>query len=220
MSSLVKSFQELKSLKKTLDQQRKAAQKQEELRQAELQRANAEANLFRRSVGAVHPLPMDSRAHATSALPKPIPRQRQLDEALALQEALSDEMDVERLLETDESLSYRRSGIGPQIVKRLRRGAWAVQGQIDLHGFRTEEARSELAQFIQLATKKEWRCVRVVYGKGHGSPGKVPVLKTKVHRWLVQKQEVMAFVQARPSEGGAGALIVLLQAKSFTPSEA
>ena len=55
------------------------------------------------------------------------------------------------------------------------------------------------------------RCVRVVHGKGLGSPGKAPVLKEKVHRWLVQKSEVVAFVQAQPAQGGAGALVVLLQ---------
>ena len=55
------------------------------------------------------------------------------------------------------------------------------------------------------------RCVRVVHGKGLGSPGKTPVLKGRVLRWLVQKKEVLAFVQARPAEGGAGALVVLLQ---------
>ncbi|MFZ9182955.1 MAG: Smr/MutS family protein, partial [Hylemonella sp.] len=54
------------------------------------------------------------------------------------------------------------------------------------------------------------RCVRVVHGKGHGSPGKTPVLKNRVHSWLVQKKEVLAFVQARPADGGAGALVLLL----------
>ena len=56
-----------------------------------------------------------------------------------------------------------------------------------------------------------WRCLRVVHGKGLGSPGREPVLKAKVQRWLVQKQQVLAFVQAKPAEGGAGALVVLLR---------
>jgi len=64
------------------------------------------------------------------------------------------------------------------------------------------------------ATQRGLRCVRVVHGKGHGSPGREPVLKTKVRSWLVQKQEVLAFVQARPAEGGSGALVVLLRAQS------
>jgi DNA-nicking Smr family endonuclease len=67
-----------------------------------------------------------------------------------------------------------------------------------------------LGGFIRQAHRQGWRCVRVVHGKGLGSPGKTPVLKNKVLRWLVQKNEVLAFVQATPSEGGAGALRVLL----------
>ncbi|MEG0413512.1 MAG: Smr/MutS family protein, partial [Comamonas sp.] len=82
---------------------------------------------------------------------------------------------------------------------------------LDLHGLRSDEAREALGQFIRLAHRTGMRCVRVVHGKGLGSPGKTPVLKAKVQRWLVQKKEVLAFVQARPAEGGAGALVVLLQ---------
>ncbi|TXI29704.1 MAG: DNA mismatch repair protein MutS, partial [Ottowia sp.] len=93
---------------------------------------------------------------------------------------------------------------------KLRRGHWAVQGQIDLHGLRTPDAREALAQFLRDARRAGWRCVRVVHGKGLGSPGKTPVLKAKVHGWLIQKKEVLAFVQAKPLEGGAGALLVLL----------
>jgi DNA-nicking Smr family endonuclease len=86
-----------------------------------------------------------------------------------------------------------------------------LQGQIDLHGMRSDEAREALGQFIREAGKRGWRCVRVVHGKGLGSPGKTPVLKAKVQRWLVQKNEVLAFVQAKVAEGGAGALVVLLR---------
>jgi DNA-nicking Smr family endonuclease len=80
-----------------------------------------------------------------------------------------------------------------------------------LHGFRTEDAREALASFLREAVRQGLRCVRVVHGKGLGSPGKTPVLKGKVHSWLVQKDEVLAFVQARGDEGGAGAVVVLLR---------
>ncbi len=119
-------------------------------------------------------------------------------------------LNVETLLDTDEALSYRRPGLGPDVVRKLRRGGWRRQGQIDLHGLRREDARQALADFIREANKQGWRCVRVVHGKGLGSPGKTPVLKGRVQSWLVQKKEVLAFVQARPAEGGAGALVVLL----------
>jgi DNA-nicking Smr family endonuclease len=82
---------------------------------------------------------------------------------------------------------------------------------VDLHGLRSDEAREALTAFIRESHRQGIRCVRVVTGKGLGSPGKAPVLKDKVHRWLVQKAEVVAFVQAPPMQGGAGALVVLLQ---------
>jgi DNA-nicking Smr family endonuclease len=139
-----------------------------------------------------------------------LPVQQQRDEQAVMREALSDEFDVETLLDTDEALSFRRPGLGPDVVRKLRRGQWQLQGQLDLHGLRREDARLALAEFIRYAHKSGWRCVRVIHGKGLGSPGKTPVLKNRVHSWLVQKKEVLAFAQARPADGGAGALVVLL----------
>jgi DNA-nicking Smr family endonuclease len=139
-----------------------------------------------------------------------LPVQQQRDEQAVMREALSDEFDVETLLDTDEALSFRRPGLGPDVVRKLRRGQWQLQGQLDLHGLRREDARLALAEFIRHAHKSGWRCVRVIHGKGLGSPGKTPVLKNRVHSWLVQKKEVLAFAQARPADGGAGALVVLL----------
>ena len=95
---------------------------------------------------------------------------------------------------------------------------WIFKGSVNLikretqGGNRSDEARETLSHFIREAHRQGIRCVRVVHGKGHGSPGREPVLKTKVRGWLVQKQEVLAFVQARPAEGGSGALVVLLKA--------
>ena len=140
----------------------------------------------------------------------PRPLQHALDEQAALQESMSDEFDVSTLLDVDDQMSFRRPGIGTDVTRKLRRGDWTLQGQIDLHGLRSDEAREALGQFIRDAYRVGWRCVRVVHGKGLGSPGKEPVLKAKVQRWLVQKNEVIAFVQARPLDGGAGALVVLL----------
>ena len=142
--------------------------------------------------------------------PAPRPLQQDLDDQAALVESMSDEFDVSTLLDVDDQLSFRRPGIGTDITRKLRKGEWSIQGQLDLHGLRSDEARTALGQFIRDAKRMGWRCVRVVHGKGLGSPGKEPVLKAKVQRWLVQKNEVLAFVQAKPSDGGAGALVVLL----------
>lgn len=173
-------------------------------------RVKAERNLFANAVGPVRPLKTQRRAELRRERALPLARQRELDEQAVMHEAISDEFDVESLLDTDEALSYRRTGITHEVVRKLRRGHWSLQGQIDLHGLRSDEARVALGQFLREAHKVGWRCVRVVHGKGLGSPGKTPVLKAKTQRWLVQKNEVLAFVQARPSDGGAGALIVLL----------
>ena len=170
----------------------------------------AQQLLFSQTVGRVHALPADPRADLQTPRPSPEPRQRQLDEQAALREALSDEVDVESLLLTDDGLSFRRPGVSADVVTRLRRGHWSIQGQIDLHGLRRDEAREQLAAFVRDCTRRGWRCLRVVHGKGHGSPGKLPVLKAKTQRWLAQCDEVVAFAQASGPEGGAGALIVLL----------
>ena len=127
-----------------------------------------------------------------------------------LRVSLSDDFDAASLMETDDQLSYRQSGIGDDVLKHLRLGRWSLQGQIDLHGLTRDEAREAQGGFLDNAGKRGWRSVRVVHGKGHGSPGKQPVLKGKVQRWLAQMKEVLAFAQASGPQGGAGALVVLL----------
>ena len=171
----------------------------------------ADADEFRRAIGEVEPLRTPPRTTVTRVPPPPVPLQSRRDEEAVLQEALSDEYDPESLLDIDETLSFYRPGISQEVVRKLRRGAWIVQAQLDLHGMRREEAREALAEFIRESVKRGLRCLRVIHGKGLGSIGKEPVLKGKVRAWLVQKSEVIAFCQARPHDGGAGAVLVLLQ---------
>jgi DNA-nicking Smr family endonuclease len=171
---------------------------------------DTERSLFERSVGPVTAVAQSTRAGVLRPRPSPRPRQRELDEQAVLREALSGEIDVDTLLDTDETLSFRRPGIRPDVVRKLRRGHWSIQAQVDLHGLRRDEAREQLAVFLRDAVLGRLRCVRIVHGKGNGSPGREPVLKGKVRGWLVQRSEVIAFVQARASDGGSGALVVLL----------
>lgn len=201
---------QLQAIRLTLRQRAKAEAAAREAALAAEKQAKAERNLFIHSIGKVQPLRQNNRIVLPRPAVAPLALQRQKDEQAVMQEALSDEFDVESLLDTDDTLSYRRSGLGLDVVKKLRRGHWSLQGQIDLHGLRTEEARVALGHFLRDAHRLGWRCVRVIHGKGLGSPGRVPVLKSKVQRWLVQKNEVLAFVQARADDGGAGAVIVLL----------
>ena len=210
----IKDLKGLKAVKAELEARVQRAKELEVAKKAAAAKAKAEEDFFALAVGIVKPLPLKHRPGHRASLPRvataPIAVQHQLDELAVMQEALSDEFDVETLLDTDDALSYRRPGIGTDVTRKLRKGGWSIQGQVDLHGLRREEARQALVDFIKDAVRMGWRCVRVVHGKGLGSPGKTPVLKGKVQSWLIQKQEVLAFVQARPAHGGAGALVVLL----------
>ncbi|MDO5057678.1 MAG: Smr/MutS family protein [Lautropia sp.] len=179
-------------------------------KQAERQRREA-ADVFRQAVADVTPLPPTGRREPETRHRLPLARQRQQDEEQALAQSLSDEIDIERLLESDEKLSFRRAGVGLDALGKLRRGHWVVQAQLDLHGLRTDEAREHVVHFIAQARRHGLRCVRVIHGKGLGSVGRQPVLKDKVLRWLTQQQEVIAFCQAPPFAGGSGALLVLLR---------
>ena len=206
----VSSLADLKTVKREIE----AQAQRETKRLAELALAQAqierEVNLFVLAAGKVQPLPDKRQALLKRERPAPRVMQYQEDEKAVLIEAISDEFDVSTLLETDEHLSFRRPGIGTDVTRKLRRGDWSIQRQLDLHGLRRDDAREALSFFIREAHKHGIRCVRVVHGKGLGSPGKAPVLKGRVHSWLVQKKEVLAFVQAKPADGGAGALVVLL----------
>ena len=213
MKKSLNSMADLEGVRRVLKEQRLDAERQEKLRAEAEKKRLEEANLFKKQVQDVTPLPDPNRKLHNGDKPPPIARQRELDDEAVLVESLSDEMDVERFLETDDKLSYRRSGVGLEALKRLRRGNWVIQAQIDLHGLRTEEARLAVAEFIRSCVKHDVRCVRIIHGKGLGSVGKEPVLKDKVKRWLVQKNEVLAFCQAPPRDGGAGALLVILKAK-------
>ena len=210
MSRRAGSLADLKQVKQEIEAQaRLAAQRQAEAA-AQARRAQSDKEMFTRAVGAVQPMTPNAKVQLKQKPPAPVAMQHHRDEQAVLQEAISDEFDVSTLLDIDEHLSFRRPGIGPDVTRKLRRGDWKIQREIDLHGLRTDDARNALAQFIRKAHREGLRCVRVVHGKGHGSPGKTPVLKNRVHSWLVQKKEVLAFVQARPADGGAGALVLLL----------
>jgi len=206
-----KSLQDLQQIQKKLSEQQKVAAEQEAARREAERRANAERDLFVRAAGKVDLMPPHRRVHLAPSPPAPVAVQQKLDDERVLIESISDEFDASTLLDVDDALSFRRPGVGTDVTRKLRKGEWSIQGEIDLHGLRREEAREALAEFMRDAHKRGWRCVRVVHGKGLGSPGKTPVLKGRVQSWLVQKNEVLAFVQARGDEGGAGALVVLLK---------
>jgi DNA-nicking Smr family endonuclease len=209
--SPLKSLADLKLVQQQLAEQQRLARIAAQRAAEEEHKRQAEATLFARTVGPVTPMQTRNIASVERPRAAPLARQREQDEKAALTESLSDEFDAATLLHTDDELSFAREGIGADVLRKLRRGEWSIQSQIDLHGLRSDEARIALSEFIRDAVKLGQRCVRVVHGKGLGSEGKAPVLKAKVKRWLAQKSEVIAFCQASPAHGGAGALLVLLR---------
>lgn len=211
--SSIKDFADLKPLHKTLKKKLETDRRKEDERRRQEQKAKRETNLFRDSVGDVVPLDSDDRVVSVMPKPAPIPKQRLADNQAALHQSIQDELDVETLLETDADLSFRRNGIRQDVVRKLRRGHWIIQDELDLHGQRRDEAREVLGAFLRRCILKGFRCVRVIHGKGLGSVNQEPVLKKLVHGWLAQREEVMAFVQAKASDGGSGALLVLLKGK-------
>jgi DNA-nicking Smr family endonuclease len=198
-------------LKKTAELRARETRARELRDQVARQKLEEEANLFKAEVKDVVPIRTLNRAKVAGPSPLPVPKQRLADEEAALRSSLSDEIDIERLLDTDEALSYRQPGLGIEVVRKLRRGEWSIQAQLDLHGLRSDEARLALVGFLSESLSNNMRCLRVIHGKGLGSVNKEPVLKGKVLKWLIQRDEVMAFCQARPNDGGSGALLILLR---------
>ena len=168
-------------------------------------------NIFLAAVKNARPLNIDV-PFTEKTYPKPIARQFIRDEKQALRDSLSDDFYPAHELESGEELLYLRTGQSPDVLSKLRRGFWVVQAQIDLHGLISDEAREYVAEFLSSCKKRNIRCVRIVHGKGLGSRNREAVLKHKLRNWLMQKDEVIAYAQAKPEDGGSGAVIVLLKA--------
>ncbi|MEX0732067.1 MAG: Smr/MutS family protein [Aquisalimonadaceae bacterium] len=166
--------------------------------------------LFRQAMTDVRRLPDAVRIEPDRPRPRPIPRQRNADEAAVLRELLTHEMDPVDA-ETGEELLFARPGVQRRVLRKLRRGQYGIQAEIDLHGMIVTVAHEELRAFLAECRLRKLRCVRIIHGKGNRSSNRGPVLKGKVDRWLRQWDEVIAFASARPVDGGNGAVYVLLR---------
>lgn len=116
--------------------------------------------------------------------------------------------------DTDEFIEGAVSGLDHGIVRRLRRGEWAVQGHVDLHGLTKDAAKGAVEKFLRESRNAGKRCVLLVHGRGLHSKDQVPVLKEALRTWLVTARfgkHVLAFATARPQDGGGGAIYVLLR---------
>lgn len=165
---------------------------------------------FRRAFSDAKPLKVEERVPENTPKPKPRARFSRADERDVLQESLKDDIDT---LEHGygAALRFHRPSVGKRTMRKLARGGYSVQAELDLHGMTVAEARPRLADFIEYSVIKNHLCVRVVHGKGLGSGDRGPVLKNAVNRWLRRWESVLAFVSTRQVDGGTGAIYVLLQ---------
>jgi DNA-nicking Smr family endonuclease len=212
----LKDFADLKALRETLKEQEQARAMEKAEREKRERLAKEEANVFHSATKGIKPIPESDRYVAPMArIPlrgaPAKPRTVEEDNAAVLRESLSDQFDVDGLLDDDPTLSYSRDGVGPDVVRKLRKRHWPVQDELDLHDMTRDTARDQVGDFLRRAMSRGLRCVRVIHGKGYGSAGGEPVLRPIVRSWLVQKDEVVAFCVANKADGGHGALIVLLK---------
>ncbi len=168
-----------------------------------------DTTLFRDALSGVQPLKQD-RVTPPAKRPAPIPQQSLRDAREVIDTLLSGAHDYAEI-ETGEELLFVRPGLRASVVRKLRRGQYAIQAELDLHGLRVPDAHALLKQFLRECRLQDKRCVRVVHGKGLGSDGKIPVLKGKLNLWLRRHRDVLAFCSARPTDGGTGAVYVLLK---------
>ena len=213
----MKDFADLKALKEALKVQEETRAKEQAEREERERVLKQEAGLFRTALGGVKKIPESNRyvANAPPGINVTIRPKRQLsqaeDDAAVLRESLSDQFEVDHLLDDDPSLSFTRAGVGSDVVRKLRKNHWPVEDELDLHGMRRDTARDQVGDFLARALRRKLRCVCIIHGKGLGSAGGEPVLRSMVHSWLEQKDDVIAFCAANVDGRNHGALIVLLK---------
>ena len=169
-----------------------------------------EAAEFRDAVGAIAELPRSNRAKTRRPTPSSRPRQSQKDEREVITHLLDHPIEP-MMLETGDEVEYRQDGVQLSIMRKLRRGQYARQDELDLHGMTVAQAREQVIAFLGHARAHNMRCVRVIHGKGLRSTQRGPVLKPRVSLWLRQRKEVLAYCSATLAEGGTGAVYVLLR---------
>ena len=172
---------------------------------------------FHAAVDGATPLRKADRIAFEPPKPSTRPRQRELDEAAAITESLYSPFDIDALLAIGDVDSFLRPGLPRSVLRDLRRGRWSIQNHTDLHGHNRHEAHEEVSRFLAESHNAGKRCVRIVHGRGHGSPGREGVLRQLVKSWLTRRKDVLAFCHAPSFDGGEGALWVLL--KSGLPEQ-
>ena len=170
-----------------------------------------ERDLFRAAMRGVRPLSAPERASLARRKPPPRARQTRAEHAAVLRESLAPpaaDLDIQ----PGDSTQFRQPGVPETVLRRLRRGDYRIEAEIDLHGMRLAEARVRLREFLLAALARRLQCLRIVHGKGLRSGQRGPVIKNAVHSLLRRADPVLAFTSAAMRDGGTGATLVLLRA--------
>jgi len=178
---------------------------------APTQDTEAEDADFRQAMAGVKPQAGSDRLMPERPRPSARPRSSEADEQAVLEDMMSDVLDPEDI-ESGDTLTYRGEGIQDSVWRRLRRGGYHIRAELDLHGLNREAARQQVAMFLADCQDRDLRAVRIIHGKGRGSPNTGPVIKALLDSWLRRRKDVLAFCSARPHDGGTGAVYVLLRA--------
>lgn len=165
--------------------------------------------LFRKAMAGVARQAPPNRLDPDRPLPRPRPLQREADDRAVLLESLNEPEPED--YEAGDTLAYRMPGVQDGVFRKLKRGSFRVEAELDLHGMNVATAREAFNQFLADCQDFDRRCVRIVHGKGLRSAHRGPVLKGKVDLWLRRRKDVLAFASARPQDGGTGAVVVLLR---------
>ncbi|WP_291992037.1 Smr/MutS family protein [Candidatus Accumulibacter sp. ACC003] len=166
---------------------------------------------FLAAVDGATPLAQPDRVRFETPKPSPRPRQRELDEAAVIGELLHTPQTIDDWLDLGGADSFLRSGLPRVVLRDLRRGRWSIQDHVDLHGMNRHEAHEQVAHFLADSLAAGKRCLRIVHGRGNGSPGREAILRQLVKVWLARCKDVLAFCHPPLSDGGDGALWVLLK---------
>lgn len=176
-----------------------------------------DANLFRTSVGKVRTIETNTVVLKPDKKPRPVPAFKPLEQVDPLQNDVDD--DLETLYQEDK-VGFIAPGLQKNVLKKLRKGYYGLDADIDLHGLTSREAQQQLLRFLHYCVEDGCRCVQIVHGKGYHSPDNQPVLKNDINLWLRQHRDVLAFCSTPPRAGGTGALYVLLRlSEKFDVSE-
>lgn len=172
--------------------------------------AAAEDLDFRQAMANVRPHAADARMPPPRRKLSPRPLQREADERAVLAELLSTDFELEPI-DHGDTLAWRADGIQDSVWRRLRRGTFRIGADLDLHGLNRFTAHAAVGAFIADCQDRGIRAVRIVHGKGRGSPNSGPVIKALLGSWLRRRRDVLAYCSARDHDGGTGAVYVLLR---------